>query len=147
MTRSPWRNLLARNYKRSPAATTRRQLKLDSLERRDQPVVGILGTNASGQGYAALSVGNTAGFVPPDTCGAAGPSAYVETVNQNLALYPNKSTGASPDTDDFDHFWFTTGGLSQVDPTSFRSDPIVVYDEKIGRFIVGDQDVRTRRQR
>jgi hypothetical protein len=33
------------------------------------------------------------------------------------------------------------GGLPHTDNGSFLSDPIVIYDEVIGRFIVGDQDV------
>src|SRR5207253_3082723 len=78
---------------------------------------------------------------PPDTCGAAGPSVYVETVNQSLAVYNPKGTGASATTDSFSHFLFTTGGLTRADGGSGLSDPIVTYDEQIGRFIVGDQDV------
>src|SRR5262249_42536690 len=38
-------------------------------------------------------------------------------------------------------FLFTTGGLTRADGGSGLSDPIVTYDEQIGRFIVGDQDV------
>ena len=36
---------------------------------------------------------------------------------------------------------FTTGGLSRADSGSGQSDPIISYDEKIQRFIIGDQDV------
>ena len=43
---------------------------------------------------------------PPDTNGAAGPSAYVETVNQAVALYANKNTGAGLVTDSLSHFLF-----------------------------------------
>src|SRR5258708_23658635 len=114
-------------------------LTLERLECRTVPSVSIL--DNSGNGYAGLSFNSSGGYVPPDTCGAAGPSAYVETVNQSLALYSPKGTGASATTDSLAHFFFTTGGLTRADSGSGQSDPIVAYDEKIGRFIIGDQDV------
>ena len=104
------------------------------MEDRTVPSVTILNN------YAALNFSQSGGYIPPDTCGAAGPSAYVETVNQALAIY-NKATGASAASDSLSHFLFTTGGLTRADSGSGLSDPIVAYDEQIGRFIVGDQDV------
>ena len=121
---------------------------LERLEDRTLPSVTIASTNNSGHGYAALDFNQSGGYTPPDTVGAAGPTnsstghgAYVETVNQTVALYPNKSTGASPLTSSLSNFWFTTGGLARADSGSSLSDPIVVYNDQIGRFIVGDQDV------
>ncbi len=99
----------------------------------------LLNNNASG--YAGLSFNGSGGYVPPDTCGAAGPFGYVETVNQAVALYTPKATGAGTLTDSLSHFFFTTGGLSRTDPSSGLSDPIVCYDELSSRFIIGDQDV------
>ncbi len=109
------------------------------MEDRTVPAISIL--NNGGNGYAGLSFGQSGGYVPPDTCGAAGPSVYVETVNQALAIYNPKGTGASALRDTLAHFFFTTGGLARADSSSGLSDPIVAYDEQIGRFIVGDQDV------
>ena len=114
-------------------------LFLERLEDRRVCAVSIL--NNGGNGFSGLSFNQSGGYVPPDTTGAAGPSAYVETVNQALAIYTPKATGASAITDSLSHFFFTTGGLSRADSGSGLSDPIVTYDEKIGRFIVGDQDV------
>src|SRR5262245_16617620 len=114
-------------------------LALERLEDRSVPTVNIL--NNGGAGYAALSFNQSGGYVPPDTCGAAGPSVYVGTVNQSLAIFNPKGTGATSVTDSLSHFLFTTGGLTRADAGSGLSDPIVVYDEQIGRFIVGDQDV------
>ena len=71
-----------------------RQLVVEALENRIVLSVSILNNGASG--YAALSFNQSGGYVPPDTYGAAGPSAYVETVNQSVALYSTKSTGAAP---------------------------------------------------
>jgi len=112
---------------------------LEGLEDRTVPTVSVL--NNGGSGYAALSFNQSGGYVPPDTDGAAGPSAYVETVNQEIGLYPNKATGAGVLTDSLSHFLFTTGGLPRADGGSGLSDPVVAYDEKIGRFVMGDQDV------
>jgi uncharacterized repeat protein (TIGR01451 family) len=97
--------------------------------------------NNGGNGYAALHFSQTQGYVPPDTNGAAGPTNYVETVNQTLAIYNPKDTGASSVTDTFSDFWFVAGGLPHADAGSGLSDPVVNYDDVIGRFVVGDQDV------
>jgi uncharacterized repeat protein (TIGR01451 family) len=115
--------------------------ELEPLESRRVLSVTIAPTNDGGNGYAALDFNQSGGYVPPDTCGAAGPTSYVETVNQTVALYGSKATGTPATTAGLDNFWFSTGGLAHADGGSFRSDPIVVYDDQIGRFIVGDQDV------
>src|SRR5262249_5869360 len=77
-------------------------LTLESLEERAVPAVSVL--NNGGNGYAALSFNSSGGYVPPDTNGAAGPSAYVETVNQSVALYTSKGTGGGAVTDSLSHF-------------------------------------------
>jgi len=112
---------------------------MERLEERKLLSVSVL--NNSGNGYSALSFNSSGGYVPPDTCGAAGPSAYVETVNQTVALYGTKATGGNAHTASLNSFFTTTGGLTRTDSISGWSDPIVTYDEKIGRFIIGDQDV------
>ena len=127
-----------------PAASARFRrpwLRLELLEDRVVPSVSIAATNNNGQGYAALDFNQSGGYVPPDTVGAAGPTNYVETVNQTVALYSPKASGAAATTSSLSTFWFTTGGLARADSGSGLSDPIVVYNDQIGRFIVGDQDV------
>jgi hypothetical protein len=91
--------------------------------------------------YAGLNYNQTLGYVPPDSCGAAGPTSYVQTVNQDAEIFRNKATGSPRIIADLGTFFFTTGGLPHASPGSGLSDPIVVYDEKIQRFIIGDQDV------
>jgi uncharacterized repeat protein (TIGR01451 family) len=120
-----------------------RNLELEGLESRLLLAVTIASTNNSGQGYSVLDFNSSGGYVPPDTCGAVGPSNYVETVNQELAIYTPKTTGASVVRTSFNNFWYTVGGLTKTDSNSFLSDPIVAYDNLNGRFIVGDQDVDT----
>jgi len=130
---------------RPPRAASRalrsRRPELERLEGRALLSVTIAPTNNNGQGYTGLDFNHSGGYVPPDTCGAAGPSSYVETVNQTLAIYSPKSTGATAVTNSFSNFWYTQGGLAKTDSGSFLSDPIVTYDNLIGKFIVGDQDV------
>jgi hypothetical protein len=109
-------------------------LHLEQLEDRTAPTVSLLSH------YNGLAFGDSGGFTPPDTCGAAGPTNYVETVNLTLRI-SNKNTGAAIATDSFSHFLFTTGGLPRTDSGSRLSDPIVVWDDQVQRFIVGVQDV------
>jgi uncharacterized repeat protein (TIGR01451 family) len=114
---------------------------LERLEDRTLPSVSIVASNNNGNGYAALDFNSSGGYVPPDSNGAAGPSGFVATVNQTVALYGNKSTGGSATTASLSTFWFTTGGLARADGGSGLSDPVVTYNDQIGRFIVADQDV------
>jgi PKD repeat protein len=97
--------------------------------------------NNGGNGYAALDFTQSGGYTPPDTQGAAGPSVYVETVNQEIAVYGPKATGASIIKSSLSAFLFTVGGLPHADANSGLSDPVVLYNDQIGRFIIGDQDV------
>src|SRR5262245_16118211 len=136
------RSLRIGQGQRQPLVKSRqRWLWLELLEDRTIPSVTIAATNNNGNGYTGLDFNQSGGYVPPDTCGAAGPTNYVETVNQTLAIYSPKATGASKTSDSFSHFLFTTGGLTRADGGSGLSDPIVAYDEQIGRFIIGDQDI------
>lgn len=115
------------------------KLWMEQLEDRTVPSVSVV--NNGGLGYTGLDFNQSGGYVPPDTAGAAGPSSYVETVNQEVALYSPKATGATQIKDSLAHFLFTTGGLTRADGGSGLSDPIVTYDELAGRFVIGDQDV------
>jgi hypothetical protein len=111
------------------------RLDLMRLEDRTVPTV-YLGSHYTGMGFL-----DSGGFVPPDSMGAAGTNSYVQTINQTIRIYTPKATGASSVTDSFSDFWFTRGGLTQESANSELSDPIVVWDDQIQRFIVGDQDV------
>jgi uncharacterized repeat protein (TIGR01451 family) len=130
-----------RNAKRPPTGrklhpSRRARPRLEALEDRTTPSVTV------GSNYAGLSFNESSGgFTPPDSQGAAGPSAVVETVNQTVALYPNKLTSTNAQTAALSTFWFTTGRLPHADSFSSLSDPVVQYNDQIGRFIVADQDV------
>jgi uncharacterized repeat protein (TIGR01451 family) len=129
-----------RGPRTTPSPIRRRPLRLERLEDRTVPTVNILnGGGATGLNFYSStdSLGN---YVPPDTNGAAGPSAYVETVNQAIELFPTKGSSANGIRDALDHFFYTTGGLSRADSGSRPGDPFLAYDELIGRFVVGDMD-------
>src|SRR5438876_1073868 len=108
-----------------------RWLYLELLEDRTVPSVSIAATNNNGNGYAGLDFNHSGGYVPPDTSGAVGPTNYVETVNQAIAIYSPKATGASSTTSSLSTFWFTTGGLPHADSGSSLSDPVVIYNDQI----------------
>jgi uncharacterized repeat protein (TIGR01451 family) len=134
-----WRQRLS--WSRTAGKSRRGRLYLEPLEDRTLPSVTIAATNNNGNGYTALDFNSSGGYVPPDTQGAAGPTNYVETVNQTVAIFSPKATGASSTSASLSTFWFTTGGLAHADGGSGLSDPVVTYDDQIGRFVVADQDV------
>src|SRR5262245_46963223 len=138
------RSLRIGQGQRQPLVKSRqRWLWLELLEDRTIPSVTIAATNNNGNGYTGLDFNQSGGFVPPDTNGAAGPTNYVETVNQTIGIFSPKATGATQVSDSLDDFWTVQGGLPRASGSSSFSDPVVIYDDQpgIGRFIVGDQDV------
>jgi hypothetical protein len=102
---------------------------LELLESRLAPTVSVI-TN-----FAGITGGG-----PPDTCGAAGPNSYIETINTSVEIF-NKTTGAQIALDGLNDFFFTVGGLSLTDGGSRLADATMIYDEPIGRFIVADMDI------
>src|SRR5258708_10380882 len=137
MLRNLWNQLLTRAV--SPKAfrpKSRRRPspirpQLETLECRITPAMIVSSK------FQGLVFGNTQGYVPPDTCGAAGTAQYLETVNQTLRI-STKATGVTVATYIFDHFWYTVRSLSTTHSTSFLSDPIGTCDYQIHRFILGD---------
>jgi len=119
---------------------TYRRLELEQLENRIVPSVTLI-SHYNGIDFNGSLGGASGGFVPPDTNGAAGPNSYVETTNQAVSIFSPKNTGSTVVTDGLDDFYFTQGGLAHASPTSNLSDPVVLWDEQVQRFIVADQDV------
>jgi PKD domain/Ubiquitin-activating enzyme E1 FCCH domain/RTX calcium-binding nonapeptide repeat (4 copies) len=130
------RPLLGRLFTR-PAPVRRairprtRQLRMTTLEDRTVPAVSIL--NGGGNGIVGVAGGN-----PPDTCGAVGPSSYIEAVFSGIKI-TNKTTGATIASDGLSNFLYTTGNLGRV-PNPNGSDPTIIYDDVMGRFVIGDLD-------
>src|SRR5437660_113382 len=96
----------SRSFSKKKAARKtklKRSLQLELLEERTVPSVTI------NNNYPGIDFPHSQGYVPPDTSGAAGPSNYLETVNQEITIYNPKATGAQQLTDSLSHFWFTSG--------------------------------------
>jgi hypothetical protein len=88
--------------------------------------------------FAGIDSNHSFSGEPPDTQGAAGPSKYVETVNQAIAIY-NKSTGTTVNSDSLSDFFFKQGGLTRVAGGSdAQGDSFITYDPLAQRFITGD---------
>src|SRR5262245_10418667 len=99
--------------------------RLEVLEQRLAPTVNIISD------FAGMSGGN-----PPDTCGATSPYVYVETRNSSVSIF-NKTTRATIASDGLYDFLHNVGGITLV---GGFDDATMIYDEPIGRFIVGDMD-------
>jgi uncharacterized repeat protein (TIGR01451 family) len=119
---------------------------LEVLEDRSLPSVTIAATNNSGNGYVGLTIdqanSNGGGFVPPDTNGAAGPSEYIQSANLVYGIFTPKATGTTSVLRGIVDFFTNTstgGGLTAVTGGSW-SDPAVVYDEYIGKFVLQVMD-------
>jgi hypothetical protein len=142
MTSFFWKSLRKRLSFSRPSKPWRRSHRLE-LERLEDRIVPSLTLLSDYIGLDSKGVGG--GGEPPDNQGAAGPSSVVEAVNQGIAIYSPKSTGSSAVTDTLGHFYFTTGGIPTVPLTNSgdtdeQSDPFVIYDPLVQRFIVGDLD-------
>jgi hypothetical protein len=120
------------------AQKRRSRPRLEILEERTVPsAFSTLILNGGGTGYTGLG-----GVDPPDTCGAAGPSEYIEVINGNIKLFSNKATGTPSQTTKLDTFLYTTGGLTKQPGRNGR-DSTMLFDNLIGRFIIGDDDANS----
>jgi Ca2+-binding RTX toxin-like protein len=98
---------------------------LERLEDRLAPTVNVYN-----------NYGGLVGAAAPDTCGAAGPDTYIETVNHSVSVY-DKGTGNALLSTDMFSFFFNVGGIA----FETLADATSCYDEPIGRFIVADLQV------
>jgi PEP-CTERM motif-containing protein len=87
-----------------------------------------------GQNFTGASL-SSSGFIPPDTMGAVGPTAFVELINGQYSVY-DKSSSTVLQTSSLDQFWRNAG----VSPTSFTFDPRVVYDPFSERYLAASVD-------
>jgi hypothetical protein len=134
-----------RGRRRVPSLVRPSLLRLEALEDRITPNVTLITS------YAGLnnSDNSDTSIRPPDTNGAAGTVSYIETANQVVRLFPNKNNSGGAITSPLKTFFTDTtsggslpttwksGNVTQSHPTF--SDPIIVWDEQISRFVVGDQ--------
>ena len=109
---------------------------------RDVATVSPVSVNAPftlARSFAGLDLNNIfslngAGFIPPDTMGAAGPGHLVNIVNGGIAVF-NKTTRTIDNQTSLQGFWSPLGtGPGQ--PANDVFDSKVIYDPLSGRFIV-----------
>jgi hypothetical protein len=88
----------------------------------------------SGSGFDGIIAVQGGNFRPPDITGAAGPSSYVQAVNNAVAIYSKAGAVIAGPLSSFTFFTSVriAGG------TVF--DPVVVYNEHTDRFAVGFAD-------
>jgi hypothetical protein len=83
--------------------------------------------------FAGLDLTNWGAGWPPDTHGAVGPNHYIQAVNSSVAIY-DKATGSRLAAFKLDAF-FPAGNACD---TNNQGDPIVLFDQWSGRFMVTD---------
>jgi hypothetical protein len=113
-----------RRVRQRPLPFFRVRLRLENLEARTLMSVD-LGITTEGI--------TPAGWIPPDTIGAAGPDYFVEAINLQVAYY-RKVDGVKVFQQDLGTFFRPLGGVLNL------SDPVVTYDEFTGQFVVGAID-------
>jgi hypothetical protein len=86
--------------------------------------------------FKGLDLTNWGAGWPPDTHGDVGPTHYIQAVNTSIGIF-NKSTGARLAAFTFNNFFIAAGG-SGVCTTLNYGDPIVMYDQVSGRWIITD---------
>jgi hypothetical protein len=101
--------------------------RVEQLDDRTLP--SITGTT----GFDGLDFPGTGDGAPPDTIAAAGPNYVVEMVNTDIAVFTK--TGTKVFQQDLSQFF------ASVRTGNALSDPVVVYDEQAGRFLVGVLDL------
>jgi hypothetical protein len=103
--------------------------KIENLEDRTVPSV-TLGVSVTG----VQGVNSSCGCLPPDTNGAVGTTEVVETVNTAMDVFNKSGTllsGPSSLKTFFGGHGFTVNSLS---------DPVIVFDESINRYIIAILD-------
>jgi hypothetical protein len=86
--------------------------------------------------FKGLDLQNWGGGWPPDTHGDVGPTHYIQAVNTSIGIF-DKATGNRLAAFTFNNFFVAAGG-SGVCATYNQGDPIVLYDQISGRWIITD---------
>lgn len=85
--------------------------------------------------------GQTSPYYPPDPCGTAGPSHYMQTINTVYAIY-NKSGTLVAGPTNLNLLFGSVPGATCND-----GDPIILYDEQADRWLVAEFSLCTSNDR
>ena len=88
-----------------------------------------LNPQSLGANFQGISYGDTPGFIPPDSMGAAGPSQILAIANGRIRVY-TKSGGSGALSATTDEFFASVLGSSST------SDPHIRYDRLSGRWFI-----------
>lgn len=85
------------------------------------------------QNFAGLDLTNWGAGWPPDTNGDVGPNHYIQTVNTSIGIYTKTGTRLAA-------FTFNTlfDGTGTPCDANNNGDPVVLYDNVSGRWIITD---------
>jgi hypothetical protein len=115
--------------------------RLPKLPRNPQETDSVVQTTAPtaampsvGASFEGMNISNACGnCLPPDTVGAVGPNHYVQMVNSNIAVY-SKSGATLMSPKAINELWSVTPNSECF--THNNGDPIVLYDQLAGRWLV-----------
>jgi hypothetical protein len=102
----------------------------------DRPVGPLAAAPAPLTSFKGLDLTNWGGGWPPDTHGDVGPTHYIQAVNTSIGIF-DKATGTRLAAFTFNNFFKAAGG-SGVCTTYNYGDPVVLYDQVSGRWIITD---------
>ena len=105
----------------------------DAVTQADFPA---LAAPTSLTNFKGLDLQNWGAGWPPDTHGDVGPNHYIQAVNTSIGIF-DKATGTRLAAFTFNNFFVAAGG-SGVCATYNQGDPVVLYDQVSGRWIITD---------
>ena len=86
--------------------------------------------------FKGLDLQNWGAGWPPDTHGDVGPTHYIQAVNTSIGIF-RKSDGVRLAAFTFDNFFIAAGGSGACTTINY-GDPVVLYDQISGRWIITD---------
>ena len=86
--------------------------------------------------FKGLDLQNWGAGWPPDTHGDVGPNHYIQAVNTSIGVF-DKSTGTRLAAFTFNNFFIANGGTGTCATYNY-GDPVVLYDQVSGRWIISD---------
>ena len=86
--------------------------------------------------FKGLDLQNWGAGWPPDTHGDVGPTHYIQAVNTSIGIF-DKASGTRLAAFTFDNFFVANGGSGACATLNY-GDPIVLYDQISGRWVITD---------
>ncbi|GAB3029832.1 T9SS type A sorting domain-containing protein [Oleiagrimonas citrea] len=103
------------------------------------PAAGA-GFEGIGEGFSGPQGAFTIQYAPPDTVGAVGATQYVQVVNDALAVFDKSTKAVVYGPVPTNTLWQGFGGGCE---NNNDGDPVVVYDQIAGRWVVSQFSVST----